>query len=96
MPFAPGQQVVCIDDTPMVDRVFTLKSGRLKRGAIYTIRDYVRQADWISPLFTNEPCVRLVEIVRRYDCLGFRESRFQPLEKLKRQIARRKRKKVPV
>ena len=78
MKFRPGQRVVCVDDTPALGRVFTLSRGALKRGATYTIRDYVDQSDWVPPLLTDERCVRVHEIVRRYDKIGFRESRFRP------------------
>ena len=77
MKFRSGQLIDCVDDTPAEGRVFTIKKGALKRNATYTFRDYVAQGDWIPPLLTDERCLRVHEIVRRYDGLGFRESRFR-------------------
>ena len=48
--------------------------GDLVKGRIYTVRDYVS-----SHYGTDEPCIRLVEVIRVTDLHGFRASRFRPV-----------------
>ncbi len=79
MALSPGDRVVCVDDAPFRGRVFTVRRGALVRGETYTVRDRVPQHDWVGPWIVDESCVRLVEIERRYDRIGFRESRFRPV-----------------
>lgn len=92
--FTPGQLVVCVDDQPFEGRTFGIKRGALVRGSIYTIRDYVPQADWVKPLYADEKCVRLHEIERWHDDIGFRESRFRPVDKIKKSIVRKRKESV--
>ena len=87
MRFRVGQRVICIDDRPFRGRVFNIRRGALVKGAVYTVRDYVPQGDWIPPLLIDEDCIRLVEIERKSDKLGFRVSRFRP--HVEKKIAKR-------
>jgi hypothetical protein len=80
MKFSPGQEVVCVDDRPFRGRVFRIRHGALLRGATHTVRDYVPQADWIAPMLADEPCLRVNEIERKSDGMGFRESRFRAVD----------------
>jgi hypothetical protein len=79
MKFKPGQEVVCIDDRPFRGCIFRIRRGALLRGATYTVRDYVPQAYWAHPMMTDEACLRLNEIERKSDKMGFRESRFRAI-----------------
>lgn len=70
MAFRVGQKVVCVDD--VADARRSWGCAPLRKGAIYHVRDYVP-----SYYGTDEPVIRLCEIVRRNDECGFRAARFE-------------------
>lgn len=78
--FRVGQKVVCINDVPDPGRRFT-DCIPPKRGMVYTVRDYVPSH------YGNWTAIRLVEVVRRPDNMGFRASRFRPLVERKTDIS---------
>jgi hypothetical protein len=89
MRFHSNQEIICIDDTPFDGRQFNIRKGALKKGSVYSVRDYVPQSDWVKPLYCDEPCIRLNEIVRWQDKIGFRESRFSPIKKTSKKLKKK-------
>lgn len=80
MTFQVGERIICVDDAPHPGRAWY--GPRLQKGAEYTVRDYV------PPHYADDgPCIRLNEIIRLCDGIGFRASRFRPLIEKKTDIS---------